>query len=91
VTNTKPGKAPADRVIDTIGAEDSGRLVTYACNRIAKDIANEKTDIIAFNTYPGTIVGWFADPPRHSGAGLDSKLVSPVRHAWRRCVFAFFC
>ncbi|MGN0852654.1 MAG: glycoside hydrolase family 2 protein [Kiritimatiellia bacterium] len=50
-------KALVDRLIATIKAEDSGRLVTFACNLIAKDICNENTDIVAFNTYPGTING----------------------------------
>jgi len=48
-------KVIVDRLIDTIKAENSGRLVTFACNIVDKDICNEKTDIIAFNAYPGTI------------------------------------
>jgi len=57
-SNIASNKALADRLIDTIRAEDSGRLVTYACSCIDGDLANEKTDIIAFNTYPGTIEGY---------------------------------
>ena len=52
---TKEGKALADRLIETIRAERSGHLVTFACNVCMTDICNEKTDIVAFNTYPGTI------------------------------------
>ena len=52
---TKAGKALADRLIETIRAEDSGRLVTFACNRLKTDICHEKTDIVSFNTYPGWI------------------------------------
>ena len=48
-------KALVDQLIDTIKAEDSGRLVTFACNAIDKDICNEKTDLVAVNAYPGTI------------------------------------
>ena len=48
-------KVLVDRLIETIRAEDSGRLVTFACNNTEKDICNEKTDIVAFNAYPGTI------------------------------------
>ncbi len=44
-----------NKLIDTIRAEDSGRLVTYACNRVTNDICNDNTDLIAFNTYPGWI------------------------------------
>ena len=52
---TKAGKALADRLIETIRKEDSGRLVTFACNRLKTDICHEKTDIVSFNTYPGWI------------------------------------
>ena len=54
-STTKEGKALADRLIETIRAERSGHLVTFACNLCEKDICNEKTDIIAFNRYPGGI------------------------------------
>ena len=57
-SDTKVGKAVADRLIGTIRAEDSGRLVTYACSCLYGDLANENTDIIAINTYPGTIEGF---------------------------------
>ena len=48
-------KALVDRLIETIRAERSGRLVTFACNICAKDICNANTDIVAFNSYPGGI------------------------------------
>lgn len=51
-------KALTDRLIATIREEDSGRLITFACNITEKDICHENTDIIAFNTYPGTINGY---------------------------------
>ena len=54
-SSTKEGKALADRLIETIRAERSGHLVTFACNIWKNDICNEKTDIVAFNTYPGGI------------------------------------
>lgn len=54
-SGSKSGKALADKLIEAIKAEDSGRLVTFACSHIDKDISNENTDIIAFNTYPGWI------------------------------------
>lgn len=56
-SGTKEGKALADQLIKTIKDEDSGKLVTFACNRISADICNENTDIVAFNTYPGAING----------------------------------
>ena len=63
-SDTERGKAVADRLIETIRAEDSGRLVTYACCQNAGDIANANTDIVAFNTYPGWI-GTDAGTPEH--------------------------
>ena len=48
-------KALVDRLIETIRAEDSGRLITFACNSTKKDICNTNTDIVAINDYPGTI------------------------------------
>ncbi len=57
-SSSKECKALVDQLIAAIKKEDSGRLVTFACNRISTDICNENTDIIAFNTYPGTINGY---------------------------------
>ena len=51
----KEGKALADRLIETIRAERSGHLVTFACNLCEKDICNENTDLVSINSYPGTI------------------------------------
>lgn len=48
-------KELVDRLIETIRAENSGRLVTFACSITDNDICNANTDIVAFNTYPGTI------------------------------------
>lgn len=51
----KDCRTVVDRLISTIRAEDSGRLVTFACNRWNGDLGNANTDLVAFNTYPGTI------------------------------------
>lgn len=48
-------KVLVDRLIETIRAENTGRLITFACNVGARDRCNEKTDLIAINAYPGTI------------------------------------
>ena len=45
-------KALVDRLIAALRAEDTGHLITFACNRNAKDIAHANTDIIAYNAYP---------------------------------------
>ena len=54
-SQTKEGKKMNDALIDAIRSQDSGRLVTFACNHNADDISNANTDIISFNTYPGWI------------------------------------
>lgn len=46
------GKSLTSELIKVIKAENSGRLVTFACSRNFSDISNDETDIIAFNTYP---------------------------------------
>jgi beta-glucuronidase len=48
-------KALVDRLAATIRKEDSGRLVTFACNMIDKDISCESVDLVSINAYPGTI------------------------------------
>ncbi len=58
--NECDGRQPAcktlvDALIDVIRAEDSGRLVTFACNAWNGDLCNERTDLVAFNSYPGVI------------------------------------
>ena len=50
--NTRPCKEIIDRLIATIKAERTGRLVTFACSIPDSDICNENTDIVAFNVYP---------------------------------------
>lgn len=54
-SNKPECKVLVDELIKTIKAEDSGRLVSFACNICDKDICNENTDLVAFNAYPGTI------------------------------------
>ena len=57
--STKPEcKKLVDQLIATIREEDSGRLVSFACNRTRGDLCHANTDIVAFNTYPGTINGY---------------------------------
>ncbi len=48
-------KVLVDRLIETIRAERTGHLVSFACNVCAKDICCENVDLVAFNDYPGTI------------------------------------
>ena len=64
-------KILVDRLIDSVRAEDSGRLVSFACNATYSDICHENTDLIAFNTYPGTIP---------NQPGLPDELAEKVRN-----------
>ena len=64
-------KALVDRLIETVRKEESGRLVTFACNRLEGDVCNANTDIIAINTYPGTI---------YSPPGLHEELREKIRN-----------
>lgn len=48
-------KAIVDRLIETIRAEDTGRLITFACNMVDGDISCANVDLVSFNAYPGTI------------------------------------
>lgn len=48
-------KELVDKLIGTIRAERSGRLVSFACNITRTDICHADTDLVAFNAYPGTI------------------------------------
>ena len=54
-SQTKEGKKMNDALIEAIRSQDSGRLVTFACNHNNDDISNANTDLISFNTYPGWI------------------------------------
>ena len=51
----KEVKALVDRLIETIRAERTGHLVTYACCNAMNDICHANTDLVAFNSYPGGI------------------------------------
>ena len=55
LSSSEDGKSLADELIRTIRAEDSGRLVSFACCHTGNDISHANTDLVAFNTYPGWI------------------------------------
>ena len=72
-------KKLVDRLIETIRAENSGRLVTFACNRTDVDICHANTDLVAFNKYPGTIPMFPGDP-----AALKGKVEKTFNEAIRK-------
>lgn len=73
-------KALVDRLIETIRAERTGRLVTFAANIIEKDICCSNVDVVAFNAYPGTIP---AQP------GTKAQLKSKVEKRFNEAVRIF--
>ncbi len=70
-SNKKSCKELVDKLIAAIKAEDAGRLVTFACNGWYRDICHSNTDVVAFNTYPGTIP---------NQPGLPEELAEKVRN-----------
>ena len=74
-SQTKEGKKMNDALIDAIKDEDSGRLVTFACSHCKDDISNEKTDLVAYNTYPG----WFDNKGVGDNANLNRIVDEKVR------------
>ena len=70
-SNREECKALVERLVAAIRAEDAGRLVTFATNcGWFHDICNAETDILSFNTYPGTIP---------NQPGLPAELAAKVR------------
>jgi beta-glucuronidase len=65
-------KALVDRLVETVRAEDSGRLVTFACNITGGDICCSNVDLVAFNAYPGTIPLQPGDEAAFAKAVADS-------------------
>lgn len=51
-SSSKKGRALVGRIVAALKAEETGHLVTFACNRVDKDIANDETDFVAVNLYP---------------------------------------
>ncbi len=49
---SEKGRALVGRIAAALKAEETGHLVTFACNRVDKDIANDETDFVAVNLYP---------------------------------------
>ena len=75
-------KSLVERLVDVIRAEDTGHLVTFACNQTAKDISHAKTDIIAYNTYPC----WYNDELEN---GTPEEMRANIRRCHERIVKYF--
>ena len=51
-STSEKGRLLVRRIVDVLRTEDTGHLVTFACNRVDRDIANSETDFVAVNLYP---------------------------------------
>lgn len=79
-------KSLVEELVAAVRAEDTGHLVTFACHRPARDIAHEKTDVIAYNAYPG----WYSYQPkagtaeemRRSIAACHGEIVARFREKY---------
>ena len=81
-STTQPGADLCRKLAETIRAERSGRLVTYATCKIMKDQAFMHMDIIAYNTYPGWLgTGSETDPMDE----IAPKHENIVRHFREEC------
>ena len=68
-----------DKLLETIRAEDSGHLVTFATYKNDRDISHANTDIIAYNSYPG----WYFDPPV---TGTSDEMRKAIRNCHEKVV-----
>jgi len=78
-SDTPEGEALVKLLCETVRAEDSGRLVTFACNRRFTDRAHKYTDIISFNTYPGWITDRFDAGPTDDMKPNQDKIIATMR------------
>ena len=78
-SSRKSGRAIAERLIETIRAEDPGHLVTYASSHPTDDVCASNLDFLAFNTYPG----WHQDSAR---ASTPESLHKVIKDRFDACV-----
>ena len=78
-SDTEEGENLVKLLCETARAEDSGRLVSFACNRRFTDRAHKYTDVIAFNTYPGWIAENFAHEPTEDMPANQKKIIDYMR------------
>ena len=78
-SDTPEGENLVKLLCETARAEDSGRLVSFACNRRFTDRAHRYTDLIAFNTYPGWITDRFDREPTADMPANQRKIIATMR------------
>ena len=78
-SDTEEGENLVKLLCETARAEDSGRLISFACNRRFTDRAHKYTDLISFNTYPGWIAENFAHEPTEDMPANQKKIIDYMR------------
>ena len=78
-SNTEAGEKLCRRLAEVIRAERSGRLVTFACNRLFDDRAAKYMDVIAYNTYPGWITKVYSEDPMETVAPNQQRILERFR------------
>lgn len=78
-SDTPEGEALVKLLCETARGENSGRLVTFACNRRFTDRAHRYTDLIAYNTYPGWITDRFDADPTEDMLPNQRKVIATMR------------
>lgn len=73
------GLALCRRLADAIRDEHSGRLVTFACNRLSDDRASQYMDVVSYNAYPGWIAGETETDPIDAIAPAQEKILQRFR------------
>ena len=81
-SGTDAGVSLCRRLAETIRAERSGRLVTFACSHNFKDRALAYMDIAAFNTYPGWIEADCTVEPLERIAPNQEKILKRFRDVY---------
>lgn len=78
-SDTPEGENLVKLLCETARAEDSGRLVSFACNRRFTDRAHRYTDLISYNTYPGWITDRFDAEPTADMIPNQRKIIATMR------------
>ena len=78
-SDTDAGEELCRRLAEVIRAERSGRLVTFACNRIFEDRAAKHMDVVAYNTYPGWIDDLYREDPMVTVAPNQVRILERFR------------
>ena len=81
-SRTDAGVSICRKLAETIRAEDSGRLVAFACCHPLEDRASADMDIIAFNTYPGWISRDYKTDPMAAIAPNQREILAHFRELY---------